>query len=194
MTLNKRSFTPQAQLLSFSSVRHFAIRLFPYLYLVVGIIALWGGVGECRGDAPTLSPSQVPHTTHSGGPTDYGWALVKMLGGVVLVLILAVTALKLVKMLHRNTIMEQGALKFLGGMALGPRKYLVLVRVGSRLLLLGMTDHSLTHLCTIDDPEEIGRIIGTSSAQHPALASGSSPFIHIFRRMLSPKTIQNNGT
>lgn len=57
---------------------------------------------------------------------------------------------------------------------LAPRQALHLVRCGSRLLLLGATAASINHIATIDDPEEIDRIM-------TAIRRGESPLLGLSR-------------
>ena len=60
---------------------------------------------------------------------------------------------------------------------LAPRQALHLVRCGRRLLLLGATPTSINHVATIDDPDEIERILQTIQRGESPLA-GLSRFLH----------------
>lgn len=55
-----------------------------------------------------------------------------------------------------------GGLKILGRLALGPRKGLVLVQVGARVLVLGLSEQGVNALANIDDPQEVARLAGGS--------------------------------
>ena len=57
---------------------------------------------------------------------------------------------------------------------LAPRQALHLVRCGQRLLLLGATSASINHVATIDDPQEIDRIL-------QSIQRGESPWASLSR-------------
>ncbi len=65
---------------------------------------------------------------------------------------------------------------------LGPKKNVTLVRFAHRLLLLGVTDSTITTLAEIDDPEEVSRI------EKDATGGGGEPgggFKDIYQNLLS---------
>lgn len=65
---------------------------------------------------------------------------------------------------------------------LGPKKSVTLVRFADRLLLLGVTDSSITTLAEIDDPDEVGRIMNDAAGSNGEQAAG---FKDIYQSLLS---------
>ncbi len=65
---------------------------------------------------------------------------------------------------------------------LGPKKSVTLVRFGSKLLLLGVTDSSITTLAEIDDPDEVGRIVKDAEGSNGEQGAG---FKDIYQNLLS---------
>jgi len=51
-------------------------------------------------------------------------------------------------------------LQVLGRTYLSPKQALALVKIDHRLVLVGLTEHNVTHLLTITDPDEISRLLG----------------------------------
>lgn len=65
-----------------------------------------------------------------------------------------------------------GPLKLLGRMPLGARKWLALVEVGGKVLLLGVADHNINLLATIDDQEQVSRISAARPVSFSSLFRG----------------------
>jgi flagellar protein FliO/FliZ len=65
---------------------------------------------------------------------------------------------------------------------LGPKKSVTLVRFADRLLLLGVTDSSITTLAEIDDPDEVGRILNDAAGANGEQGGG---FKDIYQNLLS---------
>ena len=73
-------------------------------------------------------------------------------------------------------------------LALGPNKSVCVVEIGGRVLLLGVTDHQITLLGEIEDPEEIDRLRRQAVAQpldNSAFASQLSSLEELTRRVPS---------
>ena len=80
---------------------------------------------------------------------DFGFAALKMVGGLFLVLALLFLLLHLLKRYgHKAGLTRQlpADLKLMGQMALGPRKSVVVVRYLNKDMVLGVTDTSITLL------------------------------------------------
>ncbi len=80
---------------------------------------------------------------------DFGFAALKMIGGLFLVLALLFVLLHLLKRYgHKAGLIRQlpADLKLVGQMALGPRKSVVVVRYLNKDMVLGVTDSSITLL------------------------------------------------
>jgi len=55
--------------------------------------------------------------------------------------------------------MSGGTIEVLGRNHLSPKQSLTLVRVGRRVLLIGVTGERLSRLCEIDDPDEVAELL-----------------------------------
>ena len=130
--------------------------------------------------ADDLEQHPLPQVTDGNGQTgSLGW-----IGTVLIALAVTVAAIYLLLRLLRRFF---PALVPAGGQAapirplarfhLAPRQALHLVRCGQRLLLLGATSNSINHVATIDDPQEIDRILQTLKRGESPLA-GLSRFLH----------------
>lgn len=89
-----------------------------------------------------------------------GPAVFKMLGGMALVLGLMFGLYWLLKRWApgRMTGGMGGGLRLVGRLPLGPRKFVGLVEVAGRVLVLGITEQKISLLATIDDTEKIKEI------------------------------------
>jgi flagellar biogenesis protein FliO len=80
------------------------------------------------------------------------------LGAVVIVLGLGVAAFVLHQ--KRRKLLpipaSESKLDVLSSSRIGPKAYAVTAHVGGRVMLLGVTDHTVTHLCWIDQPDPEG--------------------------------------
>ena len=73
------------------------------------------------------------------------------------------------------------AVEVLGRTHLEPRKYLALVRVGRKVLLLGVTPEGMNRVGEIDAPEEIAELLEVA---RPKTETGRQLFVDLFRRHL----------
>lgn len=69
-------------------------------------------------------------------------------------------------------------LKFLGKTHISPKQSIGMVKLEHRLILIGITEHQITHLLTIDDPDEVSRI--TSGVEQNRSSSITSTFKGMF--------------
>src|SRR5690606_12077301 len=60
-----------------------------------------------------------------------------------------------------------GALEVIETHALGPNRTLHLVRLGDRAVLVGATPERITQLMTVDDPEELQRLVERPTEEAP---------------------------
>jgi flagellar biogenesis protein FliO len=67
--------------------------------------------------------------------------------------------------------MSGGAIEVLGRNHLSPKQSLTLVRVGRRVVLVGVAPERLSPLCVIDDPQEVAELVG---AKEGDLSAGVS--------------------
>jgi|GEM_PF-3217431 len=71
-----------------------------------------------------------------------------------------------------------GGIEILSRNPVGPRQSLCLIKLGSRLLMVGLSPNHMASLCTIDDPDEISGIMGLLEKNVPQ--SISNTFTRLF--------------
>lgn len=81
-----------------------------------------------------------------------------------------------------------GGVRLLGYLYLGGRRGLALVRVGPRVLVLGVTDHSVQLLDRISDPDEVAALEGS-----PAAPLWNSERLRDFGRLLRDRIGRGAG-
>ncbi len=125
-----------------------------------------------------LESRVIPRTSDTdssdGGP---GWELATLLIALAVVIAAIYLLLRILRRFFPS--LAPGStvaapVKPLARFHLAPRQTLHLVRCGSRLLLLGATSASINHITTIDDHDEIDRILQT-------LDRGQSPLTGLSR-------------
>ncbi|MBM3329503.1 MAG: flagellar biosynthetic protein FliO [Calditrichaeota bacterium] len=112
----------------------------------------------------------------SSGVSFWQFAKVLLLLSVVLALLWGTVAL--LKRASGGRGSGASGMSILGGLPLGPRRSLLALKVGSRVLIIGVTDHHISRLAEIDDPE----------AAAAFEASGSTPggsFANLLERLRS---------
>lgn len=83
---------------------------------------------------------------------------------LMLVLAVIVGAVLLVRRLVPSVRrMSGGVVEILGRSHLSPKQSLALVRIGRRVLLVGVAPERLSTLCEIDEPQEVAELLGRSS-------------------------------
>lgn len=92
--------------------------------------------------------AQVPDV----GPPDLGSSLIQLVGGLVVVVALLLGSLWLIKRLSGPRGAASG-LKVLGAASVGTRERVVLVELGDKVLVLGVTQNSVNTLHTLDTEE-----------------------------------------
>jgi len=97
---------------------------------------------------------------------------------VVLIYVLAVVVRKVAPGSAR--MFNSRAITVVGRTFIAPKQSLVLVEVGRRLLLLGVTQQSVTLVAQINDPEEVSLVKQVTASEQSK--SISSNFRDIFRR------------
>lgn len=92
-------------------------------------------------------------------------------------------------LLRRTMGMRGGAgrVQMAGGISLGARRSIQFVRIGRLLYLVGVTDHHISLLDTIDNPDEIENITKGDASR------SDEPFAALFRRIVRKKDGQNAG-
>ncbi|MCA1905415.1 MAG: flagellar biosynthetic protein FliO [Desulfarculus sp.] len=92
----------------------------------------------------------------------YTASLIQMLAALALVLALVLALYWLARRFLPGQAARgsTGGFKILGRLVLGPRKGLVLVQVGARVLVLGVSEQGINALANIEDPQEVDRLAG----------------------------------
>jgi flagellar biosynthetic protein FliO len=132
-------------------------------------------------DGPETGPTQAGSLTGSDRPSRSsavrdsagGWLRSKSVpwyrsGLVSLAVVLAAIAgvsLLLRRLVPSVRAMNGGAIEVLGRNHLAPKQSLTLVRVGRRIVLVGVTPERLSTLCVIDDPEEVAELVGSAAGE-----------------------------
>lgn len=118
--------------------------------------------------APDRPSSPRPRRVAERAPepaTSSGWGTVAYYGGLVLGLAVAgyVAAWGVRRQtLPARTGLPDGLLEHVGSRTLAPQTTLHIVRVGTRLLILGHTPQGLQTLSEIDDPERVSQLMSLS--------------------------------
>lgn len=123
-------------------------------------------------EAQSVAPGAVPSVVSFGG-------MFQMLAALLVVLAAIVGTGWLLKRFGPTQLGPGGAMKVLGGVAVGPRERLVLVEVGDTWLIVGVAQGQVTAVHTMARPAD-----GT---QQPLPASAASPFAERLKQMLGPK-------
>jgi flagellar protein FliO/FliZ len=95
------------------------------------------------------------------------WAALKMilgLGAILLVLFLLIRYGKRAS-LGKNELTAEGRVRLLTTQTLAPRKYISLVEIVGKVLVLGVSDSQVTLLDKIENPECVEKIINHHAAQ-----------------------------
>ncbi|NLE60068.1 MAG: flagellar biosynthetic protein FliO [Planctomycetes bacterium] len=68
---------------------------------------------------------------------------------------------------NRRSLTSQGVIEVLSRTALSSKQSLVLVRMGRRLLLLGVTNDEMNTLCVVEDPDQVAMLVGEVASSRP---------------------------
>jgi flagellar biosynthetic protein FliO len=74
---------------------------------------------------------------------------------------------------------DRSVIRILSRNMIAPKQFVYLIKVGSRLLVVGVSPNHMTTLDAIDDPDEIARMTGEMERQQPgSITSGFSQLFH----------------
>ena len=153
--------------------------------LVVSLLAcccLCLSAAAADGDAgPTTFPEYVAGgdgRTDAGNATDLTMATVKILVALCVVLGLVVAlALVLKRASYRLRHVGGGAISVMSQVPLGPTQFLSVVDIAGEIVVLGVTEHSVTALSSIEDSSAVEQLREDSSGGRPgALIPGVPSF------------------
>ncbi len=121
-----------------------------------------------RGAGRSGSAASSADAANNGTTTGWrgwlrGWA---PLAGVLLLIGVLVWALR--RWMPKSAgLSGRGMIEILGRQYLSPKQSVALLKVGRRVVLVGMTSDRLTRLETIADPAEVAEIVGRSATRKP---------------------------
>lgn len=141
---------------------------FRLAWLALVLVPLAASAAEAQGGAPASIPSAVSF----GGVFQMLLALTVVLGAIV-------GAAWLLKRFGPTQLGPGGAMKVLGGVAVGPRERLVLVEVGETWVIVGVAQGQVTAVHTMARPSD--------AASQTAAAPAASPFAERLRQMLGSR-------
>jgi flagellar biosynthetic protein FliO len=167
---------------------------------VVGLsLALWGGRAYCAPTSPEATPGspfsgQTVSDVEKGEPPAGGTkapgnttglpgfgSVVKMLLWLVVVVACIYAAVYFIRRYvpTARTMFGGGVMKVVGRTYVSSRQSILMVKVGSKFVMVGVTGANLTALSEITDPEEVRKLTDEISAQGGRGIRGS------FRKALS---------
>lgn len=147
---------------------------------------------------PGIASAQVPGAAVGGlGPWGYV-GLVFNLGLVLVAIWAAVMAMRWYVRRMNGEIGGAKQLQVLESRALGPNRSLHLVRLADRAVLLGVTADRINALLTVDDPDEVERMVAAAAAGQDRglrrMAGGVSGLAGISLRGAPAQTWFNRAT
>ncbi|MBN1489095.1 MAG: flagellar biosynthetic protein FliO [Phycisphaerae bacterium] len=98
---------------------------------------------------------------------DLAGGLLPMLAVLVIMTALLVVAKRLLPAHWRTNLARTRMIDVLGRQHLSPKQSVALLKVGRRVVLVGLTADRVSHLETITDPDEVAELIGRSASGKP---------------------------
>lgn len=123
-------------------------------WLTFPVLWLATGVARAQAEAPAaLEPVSSPY-------------LLKLTGGLILVVLVIVALAWLVKKLNLSQQSGQGLIRVVAGLSLGTRDRIVLLQVGEEQILVGLSPGRIEKLHTLAQPLELpdGPAVGANFA------------------------------
>ncbi|NLX05733.1 MAG: flagellar biosynthetic protein FliO [Phycisphaerae bacterium] len=99
---------------------------------------------------------------------------------LALVLVLIVVALAVIRKAYPGARMfsSLAAVQVLGRTYLSPKQALAMVKVGRKLVLIGLSEQSVSHLLTVSDPDEVAQLL--SQIEQGRSTSVTAGFMGLF--------------
>jgi flagellar protein FliO/FliZ len=88
----------------------------------------------------------------------------------------------------RKVVGASDLIQILGTRAVAPNKYIQIVEVGDRVLIIGITDSSVSLLSEITDRETI-QLLKTEKSKESAVKSPEMSFTDFLKRFIRPKEV-----
>jgi flagellar biosynthetic protein FliO len=106
--------------------------------------------------------------------------MILALAAVLILIFLAAYFFRRLTLTPRGKRADRSVINILARNMIAPRQFVYLIKLGSRLLVVGVSPNHMTTLDAIDDPDEIARLTGSLEQNLPQ--SISSGFSRLFQR------------
>ncbi len=118
----------------------------------------------------------------NGGKTSGNFFFVKYLGSFLVVIGLIIMLAWFYYRLSPARHLTAGSIQILTRTPVNSRQSICLVKIGSRLLVVGLSAGHMTTLDTIEEPDEVARILGGIEKSMPHSISNMHAFKGLFKR------------
>lgn len=145
--------------------------------LTVGVIALSSAANALAQEAPQLERAWLAGQSRGPAGTTESKASLRWTGPLGLLLLIgAAGGYFYVKRRKRQLVGIPSNVQVVGSARVGPKAHAVVTTVGGKVLVLGVTDHNVSLLTTLDDARELARTAPTLPAanEQRATARGES--------------------
>ena len=129
--------------------------------LVTGVANMGGEVRLAGGSSAEALPPDTRATDAAGPPTP--WYRSGLMSLVVVLAAIAGVVLLVRRLVPSMRRMTGDVVEILGRNHLSPKQSLALVRIGRRLLLVGVTPERLNTLCEINEPQEVADLLSRAA-------------------------------
>jgi len=136
----------------------------------------------------SLDTARVVSPVNSPEPLNMGWLFIKTAAFLVLIVaLILVTVFLLKKYVFGASAFGKNVewIQVLGQIQIQPKKYLTLVQVLDRVLLVGLSDSAMQTLAEFDDLDKIQPFLDSLKQQPSAWNEGK--FLEIFKKNLQRK-------
>ncbi|MCH7814685.1 MAG: flagellar biosynthetic protein FliO [Planctomycetes bacterium] len=132
-----------------------------------------------EGDAVLPPPTAKRQDSRPDGGRSDGvpWYRSGLMSLVVVLGLIGAVAVVVRRLVPSVRNMSSGAIEIIGRHTLAPKQSIALVRVGRRLLLVGITAEQINRLCEIDDAAEVSDLLGRIPGRERS--DGTEDFEHL---------------
>jgi flagellar biogenesis protein FliO len=112
-----------------------------------------------------------------------GWVLNTVTALGLVIGLLLVVRLVLPKVAGQSGARSAGVIEVLSRVVVGPRSHVLLVRIGTRVLVLGDGPGGLRTLADIEDPDQVAHVLATVSMNKPtSVSAGFAQMVSAFNK------------
>lgn len=140
------------------------------------------GVGVAQPD------STAAFTTASPSSLNLGWLLLKTAGSLLLIIGLIIGTVFVIKKYFRNHLpgaIHLDSLQILARLPLQQKQSLALIKVFERIVLVGITESSITLLSEYTDAQEVQKIL--AALRQPSSPLGRDTFFGMMKKEMDKK-------